>query len=108
MAARVLGEDNTQPYATPESIQVNAAIHAQIADTIVRANFADDDQGVRQVRSLVYTFACFVSSITCSNTHPHTHTPQIVKGSFTEEVKAKLQRALDQCDNRGDPVYALM
>lgn len=73
MTARVLGEDNTQPYATPESIQVNAAIHAQIADTLVGANFADDDQGVRQVRSLVYIFVCFVSSITCSNTHTHTH-----------------------------------
>jgi hypothetical protein len=42
--------------------------------------------------------------ITCSNTH----TPQIVKGGITEEVKAKLQRALDQCDNRNDPVYGLM
>jgi len=69
MAARVLGEDNTQPCATPESIQVNAVIHAQIADTLVGANFTDDDQGVRQVRSLVF---CYASSITCSNTHTHT------------------------------------
>jgi hypothetical protein len=104
MAARVLGEDNTQPYATPESIQDNAAIHAQIADTLVKANFSDDDQGVRQVSSLVYVFACCASLITCSNTHPL----QIVKGGITEEVKAKLQRALDQCDNRNDPVYGLM
>jgi RNA-binding protein YhbY len=41
-------------------------------------------------------------------THTHTHPLQIVKGGITEEVKAKLQRALDQCDNRNDPVYALM
>ena len=72
MAARVLGEDNTQPYATPESIQVNAAIHAQIAGTLTGANFAGDEQGARQVHSLVF-FLYF--HITYSNTHtPHPHT----------------------------------
>jgi hypothetical protein len=75
MAARVLGEDNTQPYATPESVQVNAAIHAQIAGTLTGANFTGDEQGARQVHSLVF-FLYF--HITYSNTHtptPHRRSP---------------------------------
>jgi hypothetical protein len=54
MSARILGEDNTKPHATEESIAFNAAVHAQIGDVLADVDMSSEPVA-RQV-SHTFTF----------------------------------------------------